>query len=166
MSKTEYVTLDIANPKMEFSAGHFTIFSATEREPMHGHNYTLQASITAALDENGVIFDYCIFKDKLISLCRTLNNYFILPLHSPYLKIEEYNDFYHAHFDDEIIPFLKKDVKLLTIRNSTLEELSRWFVNQLTDDEIFAQYPIQILTIKVFNGTGQSASFSWNRKNT
>ena len=40
MTKKTYVTtVELQKESMKFSAGHTTIFSATEREPLHGHMY-------------------------------------------------------------------------------------------------------------------------------
>ena len=72
---TRTTTLTIAAPEMLFSAGHFTIFSATEREPLHGHNFTVTAEITAAVDSNGMTCDYRVYKKKYIALCKQLKQY-------------------------------------------------------------------------------------------
>ncbi|EQD50251.1 hypothetical protein B1A_13514, partial [mine drainage metagenome] len=34
------VEVDLSKERMKFSAGHFTVFSASERENLHGHNFT------------------------------------------------------------------------------------------------------------------------------
>ena len=47
--------------------------------------------------------------------------------------------------------------------NITLEELSRWFVEQFVADETFiARHHIQDIKIKVANGPGQWASSDWS----
>lgn len=155
-------TLNFYKGDLNFSAGHFTIFSATEREHMHGHNFYLEASVTAAVDKSGITFDYRIFKRKLAGLCANLHTYFLLPEFSPYLKIAIEGDYLYAEFNQKKIPFLREDVVLLPIANITLEELSRWFLQQmLADEQFIKEYGISAMEIRVFNGLEQSAAASW-----
>lgn len=158
----KYRTLNYYQGPLKFAAGHFTIFSATHRETLHGHNYALEASVTAAIGEPGITFDYNIFREKLVSLCKMLDKRFLLPANSPYLKIEEDENYYYAIFNTKKLPFLKEDVLILPVTNVTIEELSQWFVEQIITDTAFIhQYAIQKIVIKVFNGPEQSASAEW-----
>ena len=77
------VTIRLAKQNMKFSAAHFTIFSATERERLHGHNFTVEVDIDARMLGNGMCFDYGIYKDRVVALCRELNEWTILPTRSP-----------------------------------------------------------------------------------
>ena len=119
-------TIQLSKEYHEFSAGHFTMFSATHRERMHGHNFTVNAAIDVVVQDNGIAFDYVIYKKKLSTLCKNLNGYFLLPSQSPYLTIEEQEDYYVGHFNNEKIPLPKADVVLLPLRNISVEELARW----------------------------------------
>ncbi|MFP2903776.1 6-pyruvoyl trahydropterin synthase family protein [Pyxidicoccus sp. 3LFB2] len=56
MSRT--TTIELHKEEMKFSAGHFTIFSATHRENLHGHNFTVYVALTGAVVENGLLSDY------------------------------------------------------------------------------------------------------------
>jgi 6-pyruvoyltetrahydropterin/6-carboxytetrahydropterin synthase len=58
-------TLYIDKESHKFSAAHFTIFSATERERLHGHNYSVSAKIVAPLGDNG-----CCLGARTARLCR------------------------------------------------------------------------------------------------
>lgn len=156
-------TIELYKENMKFSAGHFTIFSENKREKMHGHNYTVYAAITTLVTKNGLSFDYRFYKDKLLTLCRQLNESFLLPNQSPFLTIEEKGDYYYARFHREKIPFLKSDVTLLPVTNVTVEELSKWFISQLiTDKNELSKNAIRAITIKVSSSPGQSGSAQWN----
>lgn len=158
----QHVTdIDILN--LSFSAGHFSIFSATERENLHGHNYLLDATLTTPVNEAGISFDYRIYRRKIECLCRSLSQIFLLPGECPYLDIVESDEHIYAHFHDEKIPFLKRDIKILPIRNITIEELSRWFVERLVADEDCDRYQIQKIKIKVYTKATQSGSYTWQR---
>lgn len=162
---TRLTTVEIFREDLSFSAGHFTIFSATEREMMHGHNYTVYTAITTAVGDDGLTFDYRYYKMRMREICKKINCTFILPMYSKHLKLEESGEYIYAHFDQDKIPFLKKDVTLLPITNSTIEELSQWFIKQLTDDreQELKQHRIEKILIKVFSSPGQSGSAIWEK---
>ena len=156
------VTLEFYREAFSFNAAHFTLFSATERERLHGHNYFVAASVTARINEPGITFDYALFKEKLILLCKQLDKYLLLPRRSPYLKIQLQNEYYEVIFHRDKMFFLRKDVLLLPIENVTLEALSQWFIDQLVEDQNFIQrYHIKAIALKVFNGSTQSARADW-----
>lgn len=146
---------------LKFSSGHFTIFSETERESLHGHNYYLEASIVTEMEEPGITFDYRIFKNCLKNLCDQLNSKFLLPLYSPYLNVGDDGEYIITKFNHKLMPFLKEDALLLPVSNVTLEELSDWFVAQVSLDPIVKEHPISQIDIRVFNGLEQSSESSW-----
>lgn len=156
------VTIDIFGEPLTFSAGHFTIFSATERERLHGHNYDVSASITTEVQPIGVAFNYEIYRNKIMALCKELDIHLLLPRDSPLLRIEEKEKFYHVHFNGEEMPFLKSDTIILPIRNISLEEMARWFLMRLLEDQESIQaYAIQALVMHVSSGHGRSVSIDW-----
>jgi 6-pyruvoyltetrahydropterin/6-carboxytetrahydropterin synthase len=155
---SERVIIRLAKENMKFSAGHFTIFSATERERVHGHNFVVEVDIEARMLGNDMCFDYGIYKDRVVALCRELNEWMILPTRSPFLQIEEDAEYVYAVFAGQRIPFLRSDVKLLPIENATLEAFAAWFLQRLTEDrEALLAHAIESLEVRVFSGPGQSA---------
>jgi len=160
----ELTTLELCSERMSFSAGHFTIYSPESRERLHGHNYHVQVAITAEIGPVGITFDYAIYNEKIYNLCRELNITTLLPSHSPYLTIKEDGDYYQVIFNQDKMFFLKTDVKFLPIKNTTLEELAKWFLLQLIEDEkSIIEHHIYGVQVKVFNGPGQCASAEWKR---
>ncbi len=156
--------IELFKENMHFPAGHFTIFSATERECLHGHNFSVYVALTARLGSNGMAFDYDIYKDRIRLLCKEISHTFLLPADSPYLRIEDKQNYYHVHFHDEMIPFLKRDVTILPLRNITVEELAFWFVERLTEkSDQLAEHQIMAVTAKVFSGPGQCGSANWEK---
>lgn len=156
-------TIELHTSGMKFSSGHYTIFGPEHREKLHGHNFFIYAAIVTETDDNGISFDYDIYKEKLRALCKSLTGYFLLPAYSPYQTIEETDDFLIVHFGKEKIPFPKNDVKILPIRNVTVEELARWFIEQLVaDSQEIEAFKIKAITFKVFSGPGQSGSAEWS----
>lgn len=157
-----YTVIELNKEYMGFDAAHFTIYSATHRERLHGHNFSVYASLTAQVDENGMTFDYALYKQKIRALCDELSQYTLIPDHSPHLRLEEEGDYLYVYFDREKIPFLKKDVKHLPLRNITVEELSRWFVEKLSQEkQELTRYGIQRIVVKVCSAPGQCGSCEW-----
>lgn len=157
-------TIELEKENMTFNAGHTTIFSATEREPLHGHYYQVFTSITAWVCENGMKFDYRFYKKRVGELCAQLNQIFLMPMYSPYLQFSQDADYYYFKFNQKTMPFLKEDVKLMPLTNITIEELSRWFVSQLTNDaRELENFEIEKIEVKVFSAPGQSAGYIWQR---
>jgi 6-pyruvoyltetrahydropterin/6-carboxytetrahydropterin synthase len=157
-------TVELQKESMKFSAGHTTIFSATEREPLHGHMYGVYLALSTLVEENGMTFDYRYYKERILVLCRQLNQTFLIPQFSPFLQYAQDEEYYYFTFNHKKIPFLKEDVTLMPLTNITVEELSRWFVNELiSDEDELIRHRIEHIVVKVFSAPGQSASHSWHR---
>jgi 6-pyruvoyltetrahydropterin/6-carboxytetrahydropterin synthase len=157
-------TIELYKETMTFAAAHFTMFSATQRETLHGHNYKVYCALTTLIGAAGINFDYRYYRKKLIQLCQQLNHLALLPTQSPFLTLQQEAPYIYAHFNNDAIPFLQKDVKLLNITNVTTEELSQWFLKQLmADNEDLTKHDIQRILIKVSSSPGQYASASWEK---
>ena len=162
MTITPETTIEISKEDLKFSAAHFTIFSATERERLHGHNFGVYVSVTAAVGENGMCFNYTELKSRVRTLCRELDEYTLLPAQSPHLEITENDGQYVVGFNDETLYFTKKDTKLLPLRNTTVEEYSHYLLSRLVQDRAFFDPDtVRAIVLKVSSGPGQWGSASW-----
>lgn len=152
-------TLELCKENQKFSAAHFTIFSPTERERLHGHNFQVGVIISAPVTNNGMAIDYRRIKDLVKSICHSLDEYVLLPLNSPFLKIEDRGDQWAAIFNGETMLFLKSDTRCLEIENITVEDLSYYILQRFrgTADE----FPE--ITVRVSSGAGQWGSSTWRR---
>ena len=150
----QWTTIELAKEYLKFSAAHFTIFSATERERLHGHNFKVAARLTAPVGDNGMCFSYRIFKDKLEQLCEALDEYMLLSKDSPYLQISEQGLQYRVQFNGEEMFFLKADTLLLPVRNATVEEYARYLLGQLLEDrDLIRRHDIREVSIKAVSYT-------------
>jgi 6-pyruvoyltetrahydropterin/6-carboxytetrahydropterin synthase len=154
-------TLHIAKERHKFSAAHFTIFTATERERLHGHNYAVSARIVAAMGDNGFAADYNVYKDRLQQLCDALDEYLLLPARSPHLQIVEDGINYRVQYDQDVMQFLRKDTIILPVCNVTIEELAFYLLDQLR--AACGDEDVRELELAVSSGAGQSASALWQR---
>ncbi|MCP5178342.1 MAG: 6-carboxytetrahydropterin synthase [Pseudomonadales bacterium] len=156
-----HTSIDIAKDYLHFGAAHFTLFSATERENLHGHNFFVAASMTCEVGDDGLAFDYNIIKQALAVLCDSLDEKLLLPEHSPHLAIKRSEQVIEVRFADEHMTYLPRDVLLLPVRNVTVEELAGWFLTQLRADPRITELPLTTLDIRVSSGPGQWAGAHW-----
>jgi 6-pyruvoyltetrahydropterin/6-carboxytetrahydropterin synthase len=164
MSVKAYTSIEISKEDLKFSGAHFTIFSATDRERLHGHNFKVSLVLTADVGDNGMCFSYVEIKSRLRKLCSRLDEYTLLPAESPYMRVVERGEFYIAEFNGEEIPFLKTDTLVLPVRNTTVEEFARYLLELLLTDAPFIEgNEIAELVMKVSSGPGQWGSASWTR---
>jgi len=155
-------TIEISKEDIKFSAAHFTIFSATERERLHGHNYAVHLAVTAPVGDEGICFSYKEIKSRLRELCAALDEYTLVPALSPHLRIDDEGEFYVVWFNREKIPLRKSDTLLLPVRNATVEEFARHLRDCFVGDGSFATARgICEVIIRVSSGPGQSGSSSW-----
>jgi 6-pyruvoyltetrahydropterin/6-carboxytetrahydropterin synthase len=164
MTTERLTTIDLHMQALKFSAAHFTIFNATERERLHGHNYAVTCRITAPIGNDGLTCDYAVFKQKLYTLINSLDEYTIIAKYSPHQKIEDADPFYKIHFHDHFMLLRKTETLLLPILNTTVEELSFYVLEELIKDKDFLkQYDVRRLETTVASGPGQHGSAVWER---
>lgn len=163
MTAPRLTTIEISKEYLHFNAAHFTLFSPTERENLHGHTFYVTAAVDSPVGDDGLAFDYKVFKSALGALCDELDEKVLLPEQSPHLRLEQCRDYMIACFADERIPFLPRDVLTLPIRNVTVEELAPWFLGRLRTDRRIAELPVLRLVVRVSSGPGQWASAEWPR---
>lgn len=158
MIGTALTTIEISKDYLHFNSAHFTIFSATEREDLHGHTFYVRAYVTSPVDANGLAFDYNILKTKIRSLCDELDEKVLLPERSPHLELTREGDYLVACYGHERLPFLPRDVRTLPVRNITVEELAPWFLDRLAGDSEVRAQNIVSLELQVSSGPGQWAA--------
>lgn len=155
-------TIEISKEYLHFAAAHFTLFSPTERENLHGHNFQVTLDADAPMQDNGLTFDYNILKKAVKQLCDDLDEQVLMPTRSPYLEIDEQDDYTYVVFNGERIPFLQRDLTLLPIRNITVEELAQYLLAQLLERDDIKALDIDNMLLRCASGEGQWASAKWS----
>ena len=156
----EYTSLYIDKESHKFSVAHFTIFSASERERLHGHNYSVSARFLAPMGDNGFSADYNVYKNRLAHLCDELDEYMLLAADSPHQQVAEEGDYYRVHFNGEQMLFLKADTQVLPLRNVTVEELAGYLLAKLV--ALSADDNLREIELFVASGPGQKAGALWH----
>ena len=151
--------LVIDNESQKFSAAHYTIFSATSRERLHGHNYSVSARIVAPVGGNGFSADYNLYKNRLAALCDSLDEYLLLAGNSPYQSVEEQGVCYRVSFDSDEMLFLQSDTQVLPVLNVTVEELSHFLLQKMVTE--CSGEDIREIELCVSSGEGQKGCSGW-----
>lgn len=152
-------TLYIDKESHKFSAAHYTIFSATERERLHGHNYSVSVRIVAPLGGNGFSADYNVYKTRLKSLCDELDEYLLLAGQSPHQQVEKMGACYRVRFAAEEMLFLQSDTQVLPICNATVEEFSHLLLQRFLRASEGEE--LREVELCVASGPGQRACATW-----
>jgi 6-pyruvoyltetrahydropterin/6-carboxytetrahydropterin synthase len=154
--------IEIAKQALNFSAAHFTIFSATDREDLHGHNWQVECEITSAIGDNGLIFDYAIIKVLIKKICDELDEKTLLPEQSPFLSLTEESPYLIAVYGDERIPFLPRDVITLPISNISVEELAHYFLQRVLAHPDIVKQDVHDMAISISSSPGQKSWAYWS----
>ena len=174
--------IQLAKETFKFSASHFTLFSPTQAERLHGHNYQVAIECTlSALGALGMAFEFNTLKPLVKSLTENWDERVLIPSKSSLLKLKDETIDGEPHlvvnFQRRSYRFPKSDLVMLETENITSEELARLFglrlaanwkdlVENFTDpllaDRALADR-VQTLTVKIEETRGQSASFVMQR---
>lgn len=163
-SPSAWSRIEVAKEALNFSSAHFTIFSRTHRENLHGHNFRVACEVVAPLGDDDLCFDYGILKKKLKALCDTWDEKLLLPGRSPHLQVAVSAQGVQVRFGDETLQFLLRDVLVLPIANITVEGLSRLLLQLLRDDADIAPLGLREIIMKVSSGPGQWGVAQWRHQ--
>ena len=152
-------TLRLAKGDFKFSAAHFTLFSATEAEPLHGHNYRVLVEVGGdELDALGLLIETGILKRRIRELLVGLDDRVLLPERSPLLTISVQDGSVDCRYADRAYRFPEREVVLLPLVNVTMELLARLVWRQLADDLEAAS--ASHLAVEIEETDGQSCRYA------
>jgi len=107
-------------------------------------------------------FDYNIIKRALRALCEELDEYVLIPTQAPALTINLVGRSVVILFGEDEFRLPADDVRLLPIRNTTVEELAAYLLNRLAGQEAWsARWGVTEIALEVSSGPGQSAQCRW-----
>ncbi|MBS03602.1 MAG: 6-pyruvoyl tetrahydropterin synthase [Gammaproteobacteria bacterium] len=160
-----YCRIEVAKQAYNFSIAHFTIFSATSREDLHGHNFQVECELEAPVGDDGLMFDYAIIKRTLKELCDAIDEKTILPERSPHLTLGARDGYLSAEFDGETLLFLARDVMTLPVANTTVEEFSNYFLDKIVSHPALEGRGVREVLVKVSSSPGQRGVSCWKDPN-
>jgi 6-pyruvoyltetrahydropterin/6-carboxytetrahydropterin synthase len=151
--------LFLKKQNFKFSSSHFTIFSETQAEFLHGHNY--QVAVKVHLDNvnknTEMAVDFNVVKKAVRAICDEMDEKILLPKKSTFLKISEsphYKKHTEVRFQDRVYCFPSNEIFYVDANNITSESLARFIHLQLTK-----ALKIKSFAITVYETAGQAASY-------
>jgi 6-pyruvoyltetrahydropterin/6-carboxytetrahydropterin synthase len=150
---------------VQFAAAHFATFRGG-CEPLHGHSYTVAASIEGELArEDAWVVDFVLVKSILRDICDELDHRFILQRESRILQIEDIGGAWRVATPDGASYILPaQDVVPLPLDNSTAERIAEWLCERLWRElEAAGADNLQSATVDVGEGPEQFASYRRER---
>lgn len=153
-------TLHLAKQNFKFSAAHFLIFDDKHAERLHGHNYQVKVDIKAPREEkmhaDGYFVDFNVFKTFIKSRLDQWDEIVLLPENHPDMWFNTVGESLEVRFRDRFYVFPQREVKLLPVTNTSVENLSKILAEEFYAE--FKKYGVQKVKVSVEETRGQGAS--------
>ena len=116
------------------------------------------------MDDNGLCFDYAIYKKILQELCHRYDEYTLIAECSPHLTISSDDTYHHITHNNVTMMLLKSETILLPVRNVTIEELSHYLLGEVLGDyKLVDELKIHEFEMRVSSGPDQWGVARWVR---
>jgi 6-pyruvoyltetrahydropterin/6-carboxytetrahydropterin synthase len=159
MTATPRFSLRLAKEDFKFSVAHFTVFSDTVAERLHGHNYRVRVEIAGGrTDEVGLLMDLRGIKAEIRRRCAELDSKTLLPERSPLVTVAPHQSGVEVRYGDRVYRLPREDVLVLPLRNTSIEELAVWFWREL--EPALRGGAIDQLAVEIEETAGQSCVYS------
>lgn len=158
--------VNVSKDTFKFNAAHFVAYHGF-RERLHGHNYKLSIRLLGSrtLGQDGYVLDFGDLKAVAKKVCKQLNEYFLCPMHSDVISIQEDERGENIKLlcqDGAEFSFPKKDCAMLPIVHSTVEEIAIYCWGQILiglDAKYLVRRGIHTMEVTCAEAIGQEAVF-------
>ena len=128
-----FFSVAIGKELLRFTAAHFIAFRGF-REPLHGHTYQVQVTVSGPVGPDGYVVDFLVLKKIAEEECAQLHFRTLLPQQSDCLTIKESAEEVTVHCEDGTrFLFPRQDVCLLPIGHTSSEEIARYLLARLRE---------------------------------
>ncbi|MBA7539479.1 hypothetical protein ES705_31758 [subsurface metagenome] len=151
--------LFLSRDYLVFSSAHFVI-GENFFEPLHGHNYKLQINVYGQQGQDNMVINFLSIKKILAPLIDLLDHRVLIATENKHIEILEKGEQVIINIPrlNKEYEFPRTDVALLPIENTTVEEMSHYFVNELIKNEELKQENIERITVTVNEYEGQGVT--------
>jgi 6-pyruvoyl-tetrahydropterin synthase len=153
-----FFSVSIGKELLRFTAAHFIAFHGF-REPLHGHTYQAQVTVSGPVESDGYVVDFLVLKKIAEEECAHLHFRTLLPGRSDCLTIEEKPETVQVLCEDGARFFFpRQDVCLLPIVHTSSEEIAQYLVARLKERLRAARgNRIQTIEVLIEDIPGQTA---------
>jgi len=128
-----FFSVAIGKELLRFTAAHFIAFRGF-REPLHGHTYQVQVTVSGPVGPDGYVVDFLVLKKIAEEECAQLHFRTLLPQQSDCLTIKESAEEVTVRCEDGTrFLFPRQDVCLLPIVHTSSEEIARYLLAHLRE---------------------------------
>ncbi len=152
-------TIHLSKETFKFSATHFTLFSETRAENLHGHNYyvSLALGFKEIDSDTGLAAEFSDLKKMIKEVCDQLDEKVLIPTLSPYLQVGKTDENYELRLNNKFYSFPIEDCEVLNIVNTSSECLAKW-ISEFLEKGLKAQ-GVEKFRVTVKETNGQSVSY-------
>jgi 6-pyruvoyl-tetrahydropterin synthase len=153
-----YFSVSIGKEMLRFTAAHFIAFPGF-REPLHGHTYQVQVTVSGPVGPDGYVVDFLVLKKIAEEECAQLHFRTLLPRNSDCLRIEENEGLVTVRCEDgSHFLFPRQDICFLPLVHTSSEEIARHLIARLRERlrEVRGN-SIQTLEVLIEDIPGQTA---------
>ena len=153
-----FFSVAIGKEMLRFTAAHFIAFRGF-REPLHGHTYQAQVTVSGPVGSDGYVVDFLALKKIAEEECARLHFRTLLPRQSDCLTFEEGAEEVTVRCEDGThFVFPRQDICLLPIVHTSSEEIARYLVARLRERLREARgNSIQTIAVLIEDIPGQTA---------
>jgi len=153
-----FFSVAIGKEMLRFTAAHFIAFRGF-REPLHGHTYQAQVTVSGPVGPDGYVVDFLVLKKVAEEECARLHFRTLLPGQSDCLTIEEDAQEVTVRCEDGTrFLFPRQDVCLLPLIHTSSEEIARYLIARLRERLREARgNSIQTIEVLIEDIPGQTA---------
>ena len=124
-------SVSIGKEQLCFTAAHFIAFKGF-REPLHGHTYQAQVTVSGPVGPDGYVVDFLVLKKIAEEECRKLHFRTLLPEQSDCLVIKADKETVQVECEDGAqFNFPRQDVCLLPIVHSSSEQIAQYLIARI-----------------------------------
>ena len=144
---------------LTFSCAHFVI-GEHFHEALHGHNYNILVNVYGTQGKDNMVINFHEIKRILKPLVDTIDHHILIPTKNRFVNLIEKGEqlvLQVPHIGKEY-EFPKSDVVMLPIENTTVEEMSHYFVKMLAKNKEMKQGNISQVTVTIYEYEGQGVT--------
>ncbi len=144
---------------IRFSCAHF-IPGDWKCDRIHGHDYTISASVYGNLEGKSYFLDFSGAKRSLKEIADYLDHMVLVPKKNSRMKIEETGSNVRVQFKGKEYSFPSSEVRFLDISDTTAECLSIYVLDEFRKK---LKEDVEAIEIEVHEGPGQYAKSEWHK---
>ncbi len=152
---TQLDRLRINRAEHQFAAAHFLV-EMGKCERLHGHNYNMSVELAGEIGPKGVIIDFNVINPIIKAICQSLDHRILIAENDNRCKLSVDADNVEVGFKVKRYVFPREDCVFLPIYSTTVEALSSYIAEKITED--LREYTnIEWIETGVSEGASQSA---------